>query len=43
MNQEIRDEVVGLSRNGYAIEEIAEELHLEETEVADILEEEGEL
>ena len=43
MNQEIRDEVVGLSRNGYAIEEIAEELHLEETEVANILEEEGEL
>lgn len=39
MNQEIRDEVVGLSRNGYAIEEIAEELHLEETEVANILEE----
>jgi len=43
MNQEIRDEVVDLSRNGYAIEEIAEELHLEETEVANILEEEGEL
>lgn len=43
MSQEIIDEVVGLSRNGYAIEEIAEELNLEETEVANILEEEGEL
>lgn len=43
MNEEIREQVVSLSRYGYAIEEIAEELNLAETEVANILEEEGEL
>ena len=39
MNEEIIQQVVDLSRKGYA----AEELDLEETKVADILEEEGEL
>jgi orotate phosphoribosyltransferase-like protein len=43
MNEEIIQQVVNLSREGYAIEEIAEELDLEETKVADILEEEDEL
>ena len=43
MNEEIIQQVVDLSRKGYDIEEIAEELDLEETKVADILEEEGEL
>lgn len=43
MNEEIREQVVSLSRYGYTIEEIAEELDLVETEVANILEEEGEL
>ena len=43
MNEEIREQVVSLSKNGYAIEEIADELDLDETEVAEILEEEGEL
>ena len=43
MNEEIIQQVVDLSRKGYAIEEIAEELDLEETKVADILQEEGEL
>ncbi len=43
MNEDIREQVVSLSKNGYAIEEIADELDLDETEVAEILEEEGEL
>lgn len=39
----MKEKVIEMSRNGLAIEEIAEELGIAETTVSEILEEAGEL